>query len=52
MKTLLLLSALLLPSCAGNIAGLSRNERLALYGVAAGLYGVPVEITLEGPESK
>lgn len=66
MKTLLLLSILLLSSCARDIAGLSRNERLSLYGTAAAMAGhpeytpiinslrtsakQPVEIPLEGPE--
>lgn len=50
MKTVLLLAAFLLTSCAGSVAGLSLQDRLQIYGLAAGLYGVPVEITLEGPE--
>ena len=41
MKNLLLLSALLLTSCARDIAGLSRDERLALYGAAAVVTGHP-----------
>lgn len=53
MKPLLLvLTSVLLSSCAGNIAGLSLQERLKLYGIAAGLYGVPFEITLEGVDPK
>ncbi len=35
------LAACLLPSCAGDIAGLSRDERLTLYGTAATLAGKP-----------
>ena len=50
MKTLLLLAAFLLTSCAGSVAGLSLQDRLKLYGIAAGMYGEPFEITLEGPE--
>jgi hypothetical protein len=52
MKTLLLLAALLLSSCAGNIAGLTLQEPIKLYGIAAGFYGEPFEITLVGPEPK
>jgi len=52
MKTLLLLAAFLLSSCAGSVAGLSLQDRLKLYGIAAGLYGVPFEITLEGVDPK
>jgi hypothetical protein len=52
MKTLLLLAASLLTSCAGSVAGLSLQDRLKLYGIAAGMYGQPFEITLEGPEPK
>ena len=50
MKTVLLLTAVLLTSCAGSIAGLSLQDRLKLYGIAAGFYGEPFEITLVGPE--
>ena len=52
MKTLLLLAAFLLTSCAGNIAGLTLKERLQIYGIASGIYGHPIDITLEGPEPK
>jgi hypothetical protein len=41
MKTLLLLSALLLTSCARDIAGLTRDERLTLYGTAVVVAGHP-----------
>lgn len=50
MKTLLLLSTISMCSCTSNIAGLSLQDRLKLYGIAAGMYGEPFEITLEGPE--
>ena len=53
MKPLLfVLTAVLLTSCAGHIAGLSLQDRLKLYGITAGLYGVPFEITLEGVDPK
>lgn len=52
MKALILLSTVFLASCAHNIAGLTLQERLRIYGIAAGLYGAPIEITLEGPEPK
>lgn len=52
MKTIAVLSTLLLASCANNIAGLSLQDRIKLYGIAAGLYGHPFEITLEGLEPK
>lgn len=35
------IAILLLPSCAGDIAGISRDERLTLYGTAAALSGRP-----------
>jgi hypothetical protein len=41
MKTFLILSAVFLTSCARDIAGLSRNERLTLYGTAAAMAGHP-----------
>lgn len=39
MKTLTLFAVILLSSCARDIAGLSRNERLTLYGTAATMAG-------------
>lgn len=41
MKTLILLSVLLLTSCARDIAGLTRDERLTLYGTAVVVGGHP-----------
>jgi len=41
MKTLLLILPLLLPSCAGDIAGLSPAQRDTLYATAAVLSGKP-----------
>jgi hypothetical protein len=38
---ILTLFALLLSSCARDIAGLSRNERLTFYGTAATMAGHP-----------
>lgn len=38
---ILLLPVLLLTSCARDIAGLSRDERLALYGTAVVVAGHP-----------
>jgi hypothetical protein len=41
MKSLTLFSAILLSSCARDIASLPRNERLTLYGTAAAMSGHP-----------
>ncbi len=41
MKTFALLSAFSLCSCAGNIAGLSLQERLTVYAMAAQMTGHP-----------
>jgi hypothetical protein len=41
MKTILLIAFISLTSCARDIAGLSRNERLTLYGTAASMAGHP-----------
>lgn len=45
MKTILF-TCLLLSACAGDIAGLSRNERLTIYGTAAALAGKPEIATI------
>ena len=50
MKALLLITAVLLSSCAGDVAGLSLQARLRIYALAAGWQGKTIEITLEGPE--
>jgi hypothetical protein len=40
-SSFLILVSSFLASCAGDIAGLSRDERLTLYGTAATLAGKP-----------
>lgn len=41
MKPLLAILPLLLAACAGDIAGISRNDRLTLYGAGLTLAGKP-----------